>query len=384
HGADHRGVRDRHQLRDLLPADRCGRRGGRGGRHVPGARPRQCQRVVPGAGAPGSGGGLDRSRAPPPRRQAAAVAGCPGRRGSLTPVCGIAGFVAPAGVGADRAVLERMVASLRHRGPDAVGYHVDGPAAVGVARLRVIDLETGDQPIATEDGSATVVLNGEIYDCEEHRTALAARGHRFRSRSDTEVIAHAWEESGEHVPDRLNGMFAFAVWDRDRAQLSLARAGMGEKPLYYPVADGWLVFASELRALLAHPAVTARLDLQGLARYLAYEYVPDPHSILAGVAKLPPGHLLIAAGGRIETRRYWDIPFRPEPEVDERAWCEEIARRFDRAVALRLVSDVPVGCFVSGGIDSTVVAGTAARQRAGIRTFSVGYDGTAHDERRYA
>jgi asparagine synthase (glutamine-hydrolysing) len=299
-------------------------------------------------------------------------------------MCGIAGFVAPANVRADLGVLERMVASLRHRGPDAVGLHVDGPAALGVARLRVIDLETGDQPIETEDGSATVVLNGEIYGCEEHRAALVARGHRFRSRSYTEVIAHAWEEVGEGVVDRLNGMFAFALWDRDRKRLFLARDRMGEKPLYYTVADGWLVFASELRALLAHPVTAARLDLEGLARYLTYDYVPDPHSILAGVTKLPPGHTLVAAGREIVTRRYWDIPFRPEPEVDERTWCEEIARRFDRAVALRLVSDVPVGCFVSGGIDSTVVVGTAARQRPHIRTFSVGYDGTAHDERRYA
>lgn len=299
-------------------------------------------------------------------------------------MCGIAGFVAPPGIRADRAVLERMVASLRHRGPDAVGHHVDGPAALGVARLRVIDLETGDQPIGTENGSATVVLNGEIYDCEAHRAALRARGHRFRSRSDTEVIAHAWEDEGEKVLDRLNGMFAFALWDRDRQQLFLARDRMGEKPLYYMEANGWLVFASELRALLAHPVARARLDLEGLARYLAYDYVPDPHSILVGVAKLPPGHALVAAGGRIATRRYWDLSFRPEPEVDENAWSEEIARQFDRAVARRLVSDVPIGCFVSGGIDSTVVAGTAARQRAGIRTFSVGYDGTPHDERRYA
>jgi asparagine synthase (glutamine-hydrolysing) len=299
-------------------------------------------------------------------------------------MCGIAGFVSPPGIRADRAVLERMIGALRHRGPDAVGYYVDGPAALGVARLRVVDLETGDQPIGTEDGTVTVVLNGEIYELEEHRAALAARGHRLRSRSDTEVIAHAWEESGERVPERLNGMFAFALWDHARAQLFLARDRMGEKPLYYMMADGWLVFASELRALLAHPAASAMLDLEGLARYLAYEYVPDPHSILAGVAKLPPGHVLVATGGQVVTRRYWDIPFLPEPAVAARDWQDEIARRFDRAVALRLVSDVPLGCFVSGGIDSTVVAGTAARHRAGIRTFSVGYNGTPHDERRYA
>src|SRR5262249_13015863 len=154
------------------------------------------------------------------------------------------------------------------------GYHVDGPVALGVARLRVIDLETGDQPIATEDGSAVVVLNGEVYDSEAHPAALARRGPRFRPRSGTEGSAPAWEESGAHVTESLNGMFAFALWDRAREQLLLARDRMGEKPLYYTVVDGWLVFASELRALLAHPATAARLDLEGLARYLAYEYVP--------------------------------------------------------------------------------------------------------------
>lgn len=299
-------------------------------------------------------------------------------------MCGIAGFVAPPGVRADRGVLERMVQSLRHRGPDTFGYHVSGRAALGIARLRVIDLETGDQPVSTEDGSITVVLNGEIYDFEAHRTALAARGHRLRSRSDTEVIAHTWEDVGERVPERLNGMFAFALWDQHRERLFLARDRMGEKPLYYAAVAGWVVFASELRALIAHPVVSTRLDLEGVARYLAYEYVPDPHSILLGVAKLPPAHFLRASDGGVELRRYWDILFRPEPAVDEQAWHEELAWRFDRSVAARLVSDVPVGCFVSGGIDSTLVAGTAARLRSGIRTFSVGYDGVPQDERRYA
>src|SRR5215813_5071517 len=299
-------------------------------------------------------------------------------------MCGIAGFVTPPGERADPEILARMVAALRHRGPDAVGYHVDGRVALGVARLRVIDLDTGDQPIACEDGAVTVALNGEIYDFAARRAELEARGHRFRSRSDTEVVAHAWEEEGPAAVERLNGMFALAVWDARREQLVLARDRMGEKPLCYTMAGGTLVFASELRALLAHPAVSARLDVEGLARYLAFDYVPDPHSILLGVRKLPPGHSLCADARGIDVRRYWDIPFRPEAKVDEGAWLEEIARRFDRSVALRLVSDVPVGCFVSSGIDSTVVAGTAARQRAGIRTFSVGYDGTAHDERRYA
>jgi asparagine synthase (glutamine-hydrolysing) len=300
-------------------------------------------------------------------------------------VCGIAGFVTRPGQRADRDVLSRMVAALRHRGPDAVGFHVAGRIALGVARLRVIDLETGDQPITSEDGAVTAILNGEIYDFAARRRDLEARGHAFRSNSDTEVLVHAWQEHGEGCLDDLNGMFALALWDAEAERLFLARDRMGEKPLHYAVADdGTLVFASELRALLAYPAVSARLDLEGLARYLAFDYVPDPHSILAGVRKLAPGHVLSARDGHHTTRRYWDIPFRPEPHVDARDWSAEIVARFDRSVTLRLVSDVPVGCFVSGGIDSSIVAGTAARQRTGIRTFSVGYDDSRHDERPWA
>jgi asparagine synthase (glutamine-hydrolysing) len=299
-------------------------------------------------------------------------------------MCGIAGFVVPRGEQADPAVVARMVAALRHRGPDAIGFHVDGRVALGVARLRIIDLATGDQPIASEDGSITAVLNGEIYDFASRRRELQARGHEFRSNADTEVVVHAWQELGERCLEDLNGMFALALWDAHEERLFLARDRMGEKPLHYAVANGTLVFASELRALLVHPAVSARLDLEGLARYLAFDYVPDPHSILRGVRKLAPGHVLSTARNGHVVRRYWDIPFGPEPDVDERDWSTEIARRFDRSVALRLVSDVPVGCFVSGGIDSTIVAGTAARQRAGIHTFSVGYDGSRHDERPWA
>jgi asparagine synthase (glutamine-hydrolysing) len=300
-------------------------------------------------------------------------------------VCGIAGFVVPPGERADPAIVTRMVSVLRHRGPDAVGFHVGGRVALGIARLRVIDLETGDQPIALADGSLTAILNGEIYDFAAWRRELEARGHTFRSNSDTEVLVHAWQDRGERCLDEVNGMFALALWDGRDERLYLARDRMGEKPLHYAVADdGTLVFASELRALLAHPRVDARLDLEGLARYLAFDYVPDPHSILVGVHKLPPGHLLCARDGRSLLRRYWDIPFGPEPEIDVRDWSAMIAHHFEQSVARRLVSDVPVGCFVSGGIDSSIVAGTAARQRPGIHTFSVGYDGTRHDERPWA
>lgn len=299
-------------------------------------------------------------------------------------MCGIAGFLAPAGERADRRLIERMVGTLRHRGPDALGYHVAGRLALGVARLRIIDLETGDQPIANEDGSVQVVLNGEIYNFAALREELLARGHRFATRSDTEVIPHAWEEYGEDWLSRLNGMFAVALWDQRRERLVLARDRMGEKPLYYTQAGGWLVFGSELRAVLAHPAVSRRLDLRGVSRYLAYDFVPHPHSMIRDVHKLGPAEVLTAGHGTATISRYWDIPFRPQPAADERFWCQEIRSRLDEAVRLRLGSDVPLGCFLSGGIDSTAVTATAARQRAGIRTFSVGYAEGPHDERRFA
>lgn len=299
-------------------------------------------------------------------------------------MCGIAGFVAPPGDRADRRVLERMVGTLRHRGPDALGYHLDGRVGLGVARLRVIDLATGDQPVANEDRSVHVISNGEVYNFLALRHELATQGHRFSTRSDTEVLVHAWEEYGEHCVDFLNGMFAFALWDRRREQLLLARDRMGEKPLYYTQADGWLVFGSELRAVLAHPAVSHELDLQGVSRYLAFDYVPDPHTIVRGIRKLPPAHTLTASGGKVSVESYWEIPFRPTAAVDEADWCLEIARRLEEAVRQRLVSDVPVGCFLSGGIDSAAIVATAARERAGIRTFSVGFAEGAYDERRFA
>lgn len=299
-------------------------------------------------------------------------------------MCGIAGFLAPPGERADRRLIERMIGVLRHRGPDSVGYHVEGRLALGVARLRIVDLETGDQPIANEDGSVRVALNGEIYNFVTLRDRLRGLGHRFATRSDTEVIAHAWEEYREDFLEHLNGMFGLAVWDRRREQLVLARDRMGEKPLYYAQVGGGLVWGSELRAVLTHPAVSRALDLRGVARYLAYDFVPDPHTMIQGVSRLGPAEALSVRDGKVALSRYWDIPFRPQPAVDERLWCHEIRARLDEAVRLRLDGDVPLGCFLSGGIDSTAVTATAARQRAGIRTFAVGYEGSRHDERPFA
>jgi asparagine synthase (glutamine-hydrolysing) len=299
-------------------------------------------------------------------------------------MCGIAGYFAAPGDRADRKVLERMTGALRHRGPDAIGFAVDGRLGLGVARLRVVDLITGDQPVSGEDGHVTAVLNGEIYNHRDLGARLCAAGHRLVTSGDSEVLVHAWEQFGEQALEQLDGMFAFALWDRRCHRLVLARDRMGEKPLYYALAGGALVFGSELRALLAHPDVAARVDPRGVARYLAFDFVPDPHTILAGVHKLPPGHLLVTRGDDLRVAPYWDLRFEPDETVDEAGWCEAIRRRFEGSVERRLGGDVPIGCFVSGGIDSTAVAATAARLRPGIRTFAVGYPGTRHDERRWA
>jgi len=299
-------------------------------------------------------------------------------------MCGIAGFLARDGERADRGLIERMVGTLRHRGPDATGYQVSGRLALGAARLRIIDLETGDQPISNEDGSVHVAMNGEIYNFLALRTELRGRGHRFATGSDTEVVAHAWEEYGEACLDRFNGMFAIALWDERREHLLLARDRMGEKPLYYAETANAFVFGSELRAVLTHPDVRRELDPRALARYLAYDFVPDPHSMIRDVQKLAPGEALTVCEGKIAVTRYWDMAFRPEPATDEQTWCHQIRAGLDEAVRSRLASDVPLGCFLSGGIDSTAVTATAARERSGIRTFSVGYAGSSHDERPFA
>jgi asparagine synthase (glutamine-hydrolysing) len=298
-------------------------------------------------------------------------------------MCGIAGFLARPGHRADPGILARMTATLHHRGPDAIGHHVDGRVALGVTRLRIVDLETGDQPMASEDGTVHAVLNGEIYNYQALREQLGP-GHRWRTRSDTEVIVHLWEEQRDACVDVFNGMFALAVWDARREQLFLARDRMGEKPLYYTVSAEAIVFASELRALLAHPGVTRALDRASVARYLAYDCVPDPHTMIRGVWRVPPGHTASFRDGALTVQPYWDIPFAPDAALDEASACEEIRQRLDAAVRLRLMGDVPVGSFLSGGIDSTAITATAARLRPGLRTFSVGYADSPHDERPFA
>ncbi len=304
-------------------------------------------------------------------------------------MCGIAGYLqldgAPA---ADLALLRRMNDALAHRGPDDEGYLVDGPVALGMRRLSIIDLATGEQPIHNEDKTVWVVFNGEIYNYRDLAAELRAKGHAFYTSSDTETIVHLYEEHGHDFVARLRGMFALALWDRARQVLILARDRLGVKPLYYGVRAGRMAFGSELKALLADPRTARAIDGRGLAAYLRYGYVPDPLTILTGIRKLPPGHLLVARRGRVEIKAYWDVlPFfdgegRPGSEAECKAQVAELLRE---AVRLRLVSDVPVGAFLSGGIDSSMVVAMMTRALDHpVKTFTVGFEEEAFSELPYA
>ena len=300
-------------------------------------------------------------------------------------MCGIAGCFVD-GLPDPKWLIERMTAALRHRGPDEDGSYVDEVIALGARRLSVIDVAGGHQPLGNEDGTVHVVCNGEIYNHVALREDLARAGHVFATRSDTEVLVHAWEQYGEQCVQHLDGMFAFGIWDARRRELFVARDRMGEKPLYYYADADVFVFGSELRAILEHPRVPRRLDPHSLSRYLAYEYVPSPHAILQGIRKLSPAHTLtVRPGGAPRVARYWDLRFVPEATVTEDEWMARLRRELDEAVRTRLVSDVPVGTFLSGGIDSSLIAALAARASDHpIKTFSVGFTEPTYDERRHA
>jgi asparagine synthase (glutamine-hydrolysing) len=253
-------------------------------------------------------------------------------------------------------------------------------------RLAIIDLVTGEQPAFNEDKSVTVVLNGEIYNYRELRIDLEKRGHTFRSASDTEVLPHLYEEYGDEMIRELNGMFAFALWDNRRRRLLIARDRFGEKPLYWGVFDKTLLFASEPKVLLAHPAVKPSLNLQALRQYLSFDYVPAPFSIYEGINKLPAAHKLVVEDGRVDTERYWCLSYKtaePVPSEDEAA--EHLRELMAEAVRMRLVSDVPLGVLLSGGVDSSTVAALAvAASHEAVKTFSISFAEASFDESAYA
>jgi asparagine synthase (glutamine-hydrolysing) len=308
-------------------------------------------------------------------------------------MCGIAGILAFEGRPPREAELQAMGDALRHRGPDAAGYHVDAAAApaVGLAhrRLSIIDLSTAaDQPLPNEDGTVHVLLNGEIYNFRELRTGLAAH-HSFRSQGDTEVVAHLYEERGEDAIAALDGMFALAIWDARKRRLVLARDHFGKKPLYYWHDAQRLVFGSEIKALLA-AGVPVEMAEENLGEYLAFGYVPTPRTLFRGIRKLPPASLLVAdAGGVAAPHAYWDLRFPPAGEaarVGLREAADRVRDLLFAAVRKRLVADVPLGLLLSGGVDSAAVAAIMARLVPGsVRTFTVGFEGDAFfDERPHA
>ena len=302
-------------------------------------------------------------------------------------MCGIAGFVNGGGRPAEASILDRMTATIVHRGPDGDGAYLDGPAALGHRRLSIIDVGGGAQPMSNEDGTVWASFNGEIYNDPALRRRLLAAGHVFRNHSDTEGLVHLYEDEGDDFPRHLNGMFALAIWDGRRRRLVLTRDRMGQKPLYYArLSGGGLVFASEAKAVLAHPEVGRRLDPDGLARYLFYEYIPAPHSIWQGMNKLPPGHTLTWQDGKIEVRPYWTTPTpvdtgEPFEQASARFWGE-----FVEGVGRHRRSDVPLGVFLSGGVDSSSVAAalTEWEPARSIRTYSIGFDDPSFDESGHA
>ncbi len=304
-------------------------------------------------------------------------------------MCGIAGWINlenNRGANHSEAVLHRMCERMKHRGPDSEGLWLDETVALGMRRLSIIDLATGEQPVYSEDRSVVVVMNGELYNFREVRADLEKRGHKFETNTDTEILPHLYEEYGEAMLDEINGMFAFALWDKRREKLLIARDRFGEKPLYYGVFDGKLIFASELKVLLENPSVSAEINPNALRQFLSFDYVPAPASIYKGIYKLPAAHFLTVEKGEVKTRRYWNLTWHKNgnvPTIEKAA--EDLRELMADAVKMRLVSDVPLGILLSGGVDSSTVAAFATQfSTEKVKTFSIGFEEDSFDESKFA
>ena len=305
-------------------------------------------------------------------------------------MCGIAGFIdseISGQVPEKQALLEKMCQVITHRGPDEQGTAIEGKAALGMRRLSIIDLKTGQQPIYSSDHSKLVVFNGEIYNYRELKAELEAIGYEFRTNSDTETIIHAFDEFGPDCLKKLRGMFVFAIWDKRSESLFLARDRVGKKPLFYThLENGDFVFGSELKCILAHGRLERKVDLNALNAYLTFGYVPEQHCILQGVRKLLPGHYLSFECGSVTTEEYWDFDY-PEtyPDTSEDDLSERLRVHLEDAVKARLISEVPLGAFLSGGVDSSAVVGMMSRiLDQPVKTFSIGFNEDSFDELKYA
>ncbi|MBL8888594.1 MAG: asparagine synthase (glutamine-hydrolyzing) [Planctomycetaceae bacterium] len=310
-------------------------------------------------------------------------------------MCGIAGIFTKQTDSESAEVLDWMLRAIEHRGPDEEGRLVDGPLAMGMRRLSIIDLADGSQPIFDESGRYAVIFNGEIYNYRELRQQLLASGHQLRTHSDTETIVHLFEEYGFACVDHLRGMFGIAIWDRQQQELFIARDRIGIKPLYYSAIEQGFIFASEIKSILMHPAIKREVDLQALSHYLSLKYVPAPRTMFAGIHSLEPGHWLrIRDGQVIQKKRYWDVSFAKAEEANRKGqalksdsdYADELLAELQQSVNLHLRSDVPFGAFLSGGLDSSTIVALMAQQLSSpVKTFSVGFDGEGlQDELPYA
>jgi asparagine synthase (glutamine-hydrolysing) len=301
-------------------------------------------------------------------------------------MCGISGLVyTDVSRPVDRELVRALTATLSHRGPDADGFLFGAGAALGHRRLSIIDLSTGDQPIYNEDRTKAVVFNGEIYNFQELRADLQKHGHRFATASDTEVIVHAWEEYGDACIGRLRGMFAIALWDIPRRRLLLARDRVGKKPLYYVHDDERILFASELKAVLYDPAVKRAVSFEAIDDYLTFGAVPAPRTIYQDIRQLPPAHYLVWENGRVSVTEYWDLTYPSRPRRREADYLEEFSSIFAEAVRLRMISDVPLGAFLSGGVDSAaVVAAMTKYSTRPVSTTTISFLESRFDESHHA
>jgi len=301
-------------------------------------------------------------------------------------VCVIAGLIGRPEETVEAGEVHRMCQTIVHRGPDDEGTYTSGPVGLGMRRLSIIDLSGGHQPIHNEDKTVWLVFNGEIYNFPELRRELEARGHRFYTNTDTEMIVHLYEEMGANCVKKLRGMFAIALYDERKRSLLLARDRLGKKPLHYALHQGRLFFGSEIKTILAVAPELADVDHEGLLQYFYFGYIPDPYTAFSQIRKLPPGHLMEYANGKIEIRQYWDVPkYGTHPTMSEEECLQELERRLEEAVRIRLISDVPLGALLSGGVDSSIVVALMARVSSGpVKTFSIGFRAEQFNEAEYA
>jgi len=301
-------------------------------------------------------------------------------------VCGIAGLVGRPDESVEAGDVHRMCQTIVHRGPDDEGIYAKGPAGLGMRRLSIIDLSGGHQPIHNEDKSVWLVFNGEIYNFPELRRELESRDHKFYTHTDTETIVHLYEEMGADCVKKLRGMFAIALYDERKQSLLLARDRLGKKPLHYALHQGRLLFGSEIKTILAIAPELTNINSEGLLQYFYFGYIPDPYTAFQNIHKLPPGHLLEYESGKIEVRQYWDVPkYGTHAAMSEEECLDELERRLEEAVRIRLISDVPLGALLSGGVDSSIIVALMSRvSSAPVKTFSIGFRAEQFNEAEYA